>query len=214
MITRWKETMIAIAVLAFAAGIGLAAAAPDADLERLASWLAGSYGSAAQAAADEDYADIRLHMVRIWKDRADGPWLYVEQALASKTEAPYRQRIYRLVRREDGALESRVFTLPEPIRFAGAWKSKDLLAGLKPENLTAREGCTTVLRLGKDGAFTGGTEGKACPSDLRGATYATSEVVLTEKRMVSWDRGFDAEGKQVWGAVKGGYEFIKEEEKP
>jgi hypothetical protein len=28
----------------------------------------------------------------------------------------------------------------------------------------------------------------------------------------SWDRGFNKENKQVWGAVKGAYEFIKIEE--
>ncbi len=39
--------------------------------------------------------------------------------------------------------------------------------------------------------------------------YTTSEVVLSSDRMVSWDRGWDAEGKQAWGAEKGGYVFIK-----
>jgi hypothetical protein len=31
--------------------------------------------------------------------------------------------------------------------------------------------------------------------------------------MVSWDRGFDKEGKQVWGAQKGGYRFVKKRKK-
>jgi len=38
---------------------------------------------------------------------------------------------------------------------------------------------------------------------------AHREVVITETQMVSWDRGFDAGGKQVWGAEKGGYVFKK-----
>jgi len=25
----------------------------------------------------------------------------------------------------------------------------------------------------------------------------------------SWDQGFNEKGEQVWGATKGGYEFIK-----
>jgi hypothetical protein len=28
--------------------------------------------------------------------------------------------------------------------------------------------------------------------------------------ILSWDRGWDKEDNQVWGAEKGGYEFIKE----
>jgi hypothetical protein len=33
--------------------------------------------------------------------------------------------------------------------------------------------------------------------------------------MTSWDRGYDAQGSQVWGAVEGGYIFdkIKRKEK-
>jgi hypothetical protein len=29
-------------------------------------------------------------------------------------------------------------------------------------------------------------------------------------KIVSWDRGFDASGAQVWGAEKGGYIFLNE----
>jgi hypothetical protein len=37
---------------------------------------------------------------------------------------------------------------------------------------------------------------------------ATSEVVVSPGRIESWDRGFDAEGVQVWGAEKGAYVFL------
>ena len=40
-------------------------------------------------------------------------------------------------------------------------------------------------------------------STLRGASSATSEVEVHPDRVVSWDRGFDAERKHVWGAEKG-----------
>jgi len=57
--------------------------------------------------------------------------------------------------------------------------------------------------------FVGGTEGKGCASDLRRATYATSEVVVKLDHLTSWDRGFDKSDRQVWGAEKGGYVFLK-----
>jgi CpeT protein len=34
-------------------------------------------------------------------------------------------------------------------------------------------------------------------------------VLLESTRMSSWDRGFDAEGRQVWGATGGAYVFNK-----
>ena len=58
-----------------------------------------------------------------------------------------------------------------------------------------------------DSLFIGGTDEKNCASKLRGASYATSEVKISDSYLYSWDRGFDKEGKQVWGAQKGGYYF-------
>jgi len=60
-----------------------------------------------------------------------------------------------------------------------------------------------------DERFEGSTRGDGCASSLAGASYATSEVVVTPGRLLSWDRGWDASGEQAWGATGGGYEFVK-----
>ena len=57
--------------------------------------------------------------------------------------------------------------------------------------------------------YKGDTGIKTCESSLRGASYATSEVEMTSQKILSWDRGFDAEGNHVWGAEKAGYVFDK-----
>lgn len=44
---------------------------------------------------------------------------------------------------------------------------------------------------------------------MHGASYARSEVEILEDKVISWDRGFDAEGNYVWGAEKSGYIFNK-----
>jgi len=79
--------------------------------------------------------------------------------------------------------------------------------GLVPDSLSLKEGCAVLLKRVSDALFEGGTIGNGCTSDLRGASYATSEVTLTPDKLISWDRGFDAEGNQVWGATRGGYVF-------
>ncbi|MBY0262669.1 MAG: chromophore lyase CpcT/CpeT, partial [Phycisphaerales bacterium] len=85
------------------------------------------------------------------------------------------------------------------------------LTGLTPEQLQLKDGCAVIMRLETAGGrFAGGTVGSGCPSTLRGATYATSEVTLTQDTLLSWDRGYDAAGEQVWGAKKGGYVFVKQ----
>lgn len=185
---------------------GARATAPLAELER---YLTGSFSSAAQSREDPRVHDIRLRMRRIWTERRDGPWLYVEQAAAERQDTPYRQRIYRLRALEDGRLESQVFLLPgDALRYAGAWHKPELLAEVSPEQLTPREGCSIFLTAeGQPRVFRGSTPGTSCPSDLRGAAHATSEVTLREEGLLTLDRGYDAQGRQVWGSQHGPYRF-------
>ncbi len=179
------------------------------DTERLVTMMQGSFSSEEQSANDSDYFDIRLEMKRIWPERSDAKWLYVEQAVASMKDKPYRQRVYKITNTYEGRFESAVFTLKDPLRFAGEWKKENPLSGLIPDSLEAREGCSVFLTLMNNGSYEGSTNGKDCQSDLRGAKYATSEVVISDEGIKSWDRGYDENDKQVWGAEKGGYVFKK-----
>ena len=175
------------------------------DLMKLSEMMIGSFSSEAQSKSDTSYFDIRLQVYPIWKNRTDGIWLYVEQAMAKRIDKPYRQRVYRLNDLQPGGVESAVFTMKSPLRFAG--KPEDV-EKLTPDSLSQREGCSVFLqRSGKK--FVGATKEKTCPSDLKNAAYASSEVTITRKMMLSWDRGYNADGKQVWGAEKGGYRFVK-----
>jgi CpeT protein len=186
---------------------------PDAPVEAsgyamLHEWMSGRFSSAGQALRDPDYYDISLVMQPIWADRSDALWLYVEQAVAVRPDRPYRQRVYELIEHADGRLESRVYALPgDPLEHAGAWKLDRPLAGLTPGDLDLREGCSVWLTRRADGTFAGSTEGDLCGSNLNGAAYATSEVIIRPDAVLSWDRGYDADGEQVWGAVKGPYIF-------
>jgi hypothetical protein len=183
--------------------------APQSDLDRLVSWMAGSFSSQQQAAADSSYFDIRLEMVQIWPERTDGHWLYVEQAASSTPEQPYRQRVYHVIQPDDSTFASSVFELAEPARFVGAWRTPQLFEPLTPSSLLPRTGCTIFMTAEGDSAFVGRTVEQDCLSSLRGASYATSEVRIAETVLFSWDRGWDSTDTQVWGAEKGGYLFKK-----
>lgn len=175
----------------------------------------GVFDSKKQSETDPEYFNVQLHMVRIWAERTDGIWLYVEQAMADRADQPYRQRVYQVHRREDGKLVSEVFLLPgkpeEVLKFAGAWKAEEPLRELSPEKLVGKAGCAMVMTAVGEGVFKGGTEGKNCPSELRGASYAVSEAEITPKQLRTWDRGYDKQDKQVWGAKKGPYVFDRQE---
>lgn len=206
------RTLVALAMLLPAAAVPLGCASlalqPDRPtaVSEVASRLTGSFSSEAQSRMDDEFLDVRLHTAQIWTSRTDGPWLYVKQAMAAAPERPYRQRVYRLVDRGDGSVESIVYELPNPAERVGAWRDPSRFDADQPESLVLREGCSIVLEHAGD-AWVGSTSDRDCESSLRGASYATSEVVLLENGLDTWDRGFDAEGKQVWGATKGAYQF-------
>ena len=176
------------------------------DLQELKTWMTGNFSNAVQAAEDPEFFDLTLHVAPIWPDPTDGHWFYVEQAVRMHRDRPYRQRIFRLRELAPGLFESQVFTIPNPTAAVGAWRAEDPLTDLEPADLAERDGCAILLRR-RDDTFIGSTIASLCTSSLRGAAYATSEVVVTPDGVVSWDRGFAADGRQVWGATKGGTVF-------
>ncbi len=179
-----------------------------AEAAELAGWMTGTFSSREQALADPDnYFEVRLVMAPIWTERDDGPWLYVEQAVATALDQPYRQRVYHLVSLEEG-VRSDVYELPgDPLELAGAWERTDAFAAIIPGDLSLRTGCSIHLSRMSSTSFAGATQGSSCESSLRGASYATSEVTIEPDRLSSWDRGFDVAGDQIWGATEGPYVF-------
>ncbi len=183
-------------------------AAPPTIEASLASYLTGRFDSRAQAMRDKSYFAIQLKICRVDAEAIGRYVLYVEQARMDTLDQPYRQRLYVLEREgaeSDQRVESRVFELNDPDAAIGLCE-RPASARFTPSNVVERPGCGVSLVW--DGMqFTGKTSSKECLSTLEGASYATSEVTVADARFVSWDRGFTSEGTQVWGAVKGPYEF-------
>lgn len=205
-------------------GADSARSAPEATLNEVATLLTGTFTSDAQAQANPDFYPIALHMAPIWTRfsgststaRAGERWFYVEQAVATAPEKPYRQRVYRvtpLVYTDVAGVtqvgvRSEVWELPgDPLRYAGAWQSPDPLADIGPESLALKDGCEVVLFRGPDGVWRGSTVGDSCVSTRQGASYVTSLVEVSPKGLKTLDRGFDAKGAQVWGSEHGAYVF-------
>lgn len=181
----------------------------DNDVLKLYNIMSGSFSSKKQSKKDTTYFEISLKMTPVWKDKNSGFWLYVEQAMASSIDKPYRQRFYHLSKINDTIVKSEVYSLKNPDRAIGAWKNKNPLSELSIKDLELREGCAIFLKKAGRSHYVGSTRKSDCPSNLRGAAYATSKVEITKNQLNSWDQGFDKEGKQVWGATSGPYEFKK-----
>lgn len=186
----------------------LTVSAQNNELKKLAKWMAGSYSSYEQHIKDSaNYYHIKLDMIPIWEDRTDGYWFYVEQALAGYESRPYRQRVYRLFKNFNGELVSAIYTFPNPKKYAQHWAQfeQDMTA----EDCTEKMGCSVYLTF-DDGVFVGGTDIGTCSSIRNGSKYATAEVQVYKYKLISWDRGWDANDNYVWGAENAGYIFLKD----
>lgn len=175
----------------------------------LRNLMTGSFNSSVQAAADSDFYDITLHMYPVWEE-SDKEWLYVEQAVTAMQDRPYRQRMYLIEELAPDSFRSIVYTLDSAEQFIGKWQDPGFFDQFDESILTEREGCAVHLKNISPFKYAGSTIGDSCKSTLRGATYATSQVSMDPDTIVSWDQGFDAEGKQVWGAEKSGYVFDRD----
>jgi hypothetical protein len=182
-------------------------------LELLADWMSGRFTSQEQAERDESYYNISLIMKPIWGSRKGEIWLYVEQSLASTPSKPYRQRVYKITQYTDTLFESKVYTIPDAEKFAGAWTLESPLSEITPSDLIPLPYCGVVLRghFDHNPVFSGRTIGSSCGSGMHGAKYVESEVTITSDMMISWDKGMNEDGEQVWGPANGGYEFKKVE---
>ncbi len=202
------KSVIALMAWFVFAGAEVKAQSFSENMMQLVEWMSGEFDSSEQAKSDSAFYNISLKMTRIWPNQPNGVWLYVEQAVANTLDKPYRQRIYFLSESNDDEFTSDVYLVPEEENYVGAWKTPALLDKLTPFNLNYKAGCAVFLFF--DGfQYAGKTNEKSCKSDMRGAAYATSEVVLTANEIRTWDRGIDSNGKQVWGSEAGHYIFIR-----
>lgn len=177
------------------------------DIDALYEMMQGNYSSERQSKEDSTYFNISLRMTPFWKEK--GYFLYVEQALFEQQDKPYRVRVYQLTKGSNDEIVSEIFTLKNEKDWVGSWKMPQRLEQLQVTDLVHKTGCGVVLSKTRKKTYAGKTGEKTCPSELRGATYTSSRVVINPSMMVSWDQGYNDKGEQVWGATKGGYVFDK-----
>lgn len=178
------------------------------NLEQLGRIMPGVYTNTQQYKANpDDFYHVIMKLYRIWPDRDDAIWLYIEQAQFEVQDQPYRQRVYKLFRGERDTLISEVYTLPDTKAAINKGDQAEFWKELSPTQLQAREGCAVYLKRKANALYTGGTLPNTCTSTLAGAAFAHSTVTIGLDVFESLDQGYDKQGNIVWGSEKGPYRF-------
>ncbi len=177
----------------------------------LAKVMAGDFSNFKQAQSDpQNYGHLRVFFRPLPWEFFSAIGFYSEQAQDYDLWTPYRQGAHCLVDRGDHIYIEN-YSLKDAMLYAGAGHNLDILKTIKPESIERRQNCSMVFRQQGE-TFCGEVEpGNNCLINKKGKeTYLVSEVEITEKTWVSWDRGIDIEtGEQVWGSASGRLRFEK-----
>jgi len=78
--------------------------------------------------------------------------------------------------------------------------------------VASRAGLGLLCRAGEpfEGRGGGGAGALETGGPTAGASHATSEARVEAMLLTSWDRGYAADGRQVWGSTAGAYRFVKQ----
>lgn len=181
------------------------------QVEEVAARLEGVMDTSAQAAANSKAPNVRMTTCRIRvveaePGAAESVFLYQEQALSKNLAKPYRQRFLQIMpSRSTQSVRSLSFKPANPEALIHFCDRPADDRSLKAADL-GQPVCSVFLRRsGED--YLGRTPIDGCPANVRGAVRITNYIVLSKTGMDTWDRGFDNQGKQVWGAQAESYQY-------
>lgn len=186
------------------------------QVEAVATRLEGVMDTAAQATANPKAPNVRMTTCRV--TLADGGSalprsaivLYQEQAMSNNLIKPYRQRFLQLSASPmSQSVQSHSFKPSNPAAWVNFCNQPAVDRTVKPGDLGTAV-CSVFLRHSGDD-YVGNTPADGCPANVRGAVRIKNHIVLLPIGMDTWDRGFDAAGKQVWGAKADSYHFRRQQ---
>jgi hypothetical protein len=181
--------------------------------EEVASLLEGKMDTSAQAIANPKAPNVQMTTCRIGLLTHADPqsiFLYQEQAMSTSLDKPYRQRFLQISPSSlSQSVRSRSFKPADPTRWVGLCNVTPSLERNVNLSDLGIPVCNVFLKR-VDTGYMGNTPIDGCPANVRGAVRITNHIELTPTRMNTWDRGFDAQGKQVWGAKTESYQFRRQ----
>ncbi|MEO1297451.1 MAG: chromophore lyase CpcT/CpeT [Cyanobacteria bacterium J06636_16] len=192
------------------------------QLNELGHCLAGVFQNRQQALENPaQFVHLRLWICPVVLFREDSHTFFMEQASASFTQPPYRQRLLR-IRWLGDHLTAEYYALKQPQSFQGAAQATERLANLAESDLQPLIGsrlrvtshaCTNTTRFearqlpGEWCQFT--IEGRVKYVEL-GFDAIAPTARQEPAAFLMYDKGIDPEnGKAIWGALQGPFQLEK-----
>jgi hypothetical protein len=198
-----------------------------ADVQNIVSYLVGVMDTSEQAATNKKVSNVRMTTCKIAvvptennletdriNNNSSSVFLYQEQAITPKLNEPYRQRFLEILAKDRGVnqVESKSYKPIEMEKWIGFCDKTETERIVSASELGTYI-CSVLLKQSVANyikpLYIGETQTGGCPANVRGATSISNTIYLFPDGMNTWDRGFDANGTQVWGAANEAYKFRK-----
>ena len=180
----------------------------DSEIEEFINAITGIFSSEDQSKKEVGYTNLTLVNTRIWEDRL-GYWIYSENFLTDQPNKVFLQRIINIERIDSITLKTTRYALKKPDTYKNAWKNTELFYNLNKEDLVYKVGCEMYYSKKTSTIYHGQNKPKSCLSELENVTFLMSNIVLSEDKISVWVKGYNDSGKQVWGKIKGPYQYVR-----
>lgn len=178
------------------------------DLDSLLKWTEGTFSNSVQVGVDSSYDLVTIDSKRIWKSRKPGGWFIVRiirhDSLSAKTLSKY---VYHVSSVEEGMFEITIFSLSEAM--AKADDMNEDIEHFSVRDLAQRSGCELYLQAA-DRTFIGGTHGTACPSSVPGASYSTTELLISPRGLWWLEMMYAPGGEAVGRTPKRAFALLRQ----
>ena len=164
---------------------------------QVAELLEGTFRSDEQAEQDRRYFDISMRLCRVDAEAYGTHVLYIEQARSDQLDSPYRQRLYVLHGTEYEVI-SEVWSSTQAAQWVGLCDRDERV--VEEVTLSSNPAVRSSLSPPKRTSLRAVPVDKAAAAPWRAVVTLTAEVRADADGLTSWDRGYNAQDQQVWGA--------------
>lgn len=167
-------------------------------LTRFAALMEGDFSNAEQYKENPDASvRVNLHVRRIWSERSDAVWLYVEQVSPGMDSEPLSQRIYKITQPSPNIIESEMFYLESMKDHVGAWNLEKPFQNVKMASLQTLESCTIQLERLSNVHFKGNN--KDCVEPLGAQIkYTSLDISIRPNELITLHTGYDKKGGEIF----------------
>ena len=180
----------------------------------LAQCLAGEFDNREQAIADPVwFVHLKMWQRPVPLFQEDSITIFAEQANVLTLEQPYRQRLLRLHDRQ-GQIQVQYYSFKQPDLFRGAGANPERLQDLTIDAIELLPGCVLNVEQQLSGRFVSSPlpDTRCCFSYAGEIRQVSLGFEADSQTFLSYDKGIDAEGKALWGAIMGAYHYAKRQD--